>query len=205
MNTNSLDSDDIELVWKLPTTSWIMNSYKSVYLHGEDSFSKMLEKELEEAGDEGLPPEHPDQDRLYIHRKSFLLILYALLERHLYSLCNLAAKHFNLTSVKSATRNFKNISKIEKYKKYLEENLGIQWKTLKDEWGFIDELREVRNSYVHDNSSEDINERTKIIRKHCQRTDEILPSEYLEQSLNNIDTFFQKLEGKMVEIDNQKK
>lgn len=202
MNTNSRDSDDIELVWKLPTTSWIMNSYKSVYLHGENSFSKMLEKELEEAGAEGLPSEHPDQDRLYIHRKSFLLILYAFLERHLFSLCCLAAKHFNLTSTAEKTSGN---SKIDKCKNYLEIKLGVQWQTLKVEWDFIDELRLVRNTYVHNLSGKHINERTRIIRKHCQITDEILPSEYLEKSLNNIDIFFQKLQGKMVEIDNQKK
>ena len=193
-------SDDLELIWKLPTTNSIVMSYRSVYKHGEDSFAQMLEKELEQAGPEGRPPEHPDQDRLYIHRKSFLLILYAFLERHLFDLCDLSAGHFK----KDLRVRDMSDTGILKCKKYMGKVIGISFGDFNPEWDFIRDLREIRNSYVHKSNKQTLKARLEKIEKHCSvEHSQELPSEYLEKSLNNIDIFFGKLQEKLIEKDNQ--
>lgn len=192
MHVESLN--DLDLIWKLPYTSERISYFYELYEHNEVSLLNLLSKQ-QQCGDE----EHqPSADYLIlIHRKSLVMLLYAFLEEHLFELCRLSEIHFN-HSLKTKDLNGRGI---EQCKKYLTKVLGISWQSLNEEWEFIIQFQFVRNTYVHTPNDEKRKKRAEFIGKHCSGI-EILPSEYLEKSLNNIDIFFRKLQEKMIEKDN---
>lgn len=190
MHIESLD--DLELIWKLPNTSWRISDFYELYKQNEVSLLNLLSKQQQ------CEESPPTADYLIlIHRKSLVMLLYAFLEEHLFELCHLSEIHFNHI-LKTRDLNGRGI---EQCKKYLTKVLGISWQSLNKEWEFIIQFQFVRNTYVHKPNDEKCKKRAEFIRKHCS-SPEMLPSEYLEKSLNNIDIFFQKLQEKMIEKDN---